>query len=273
MRALRNGIILYETLWILSAIISPQYPFSGVPGLLSWISTIVSIIGIPVVIWKSRHHGIMKYVVFIHGLLGLTGIISPLALPMCFYNYLGVNGKPIPDSPSGIYEWTEVVFVAFWFRYLSTYKNLRDPIIYLSSMFLILSSVPWDRVMSVLDVKEYMESCTQTDDHIGVKIVATEPVIIEARVDIMKVDVAIPPPHSPTITRGKVDGRTPKSPRCTEWQYVDLYGSIQGPFTREQMSAWYKAGFLQDDLRISRCGKYTFKTIREEFPPDTVPFD
>ena len=269
--ALRNGILLYETLWVLSAIISPASSLYGGFGLLWWVSTVVSMIVIPLLIWKSQHHGIMKYIVFLHGLLGTAGIISPLAAPISFWNYVRPNGKPAlsPDSPSGMYEWAEVVFVAFWLRYLTSFRKMQDSVIYLTSLFLLVSSVPWDRVMSAMDVREYTESGTQTQEILATAVISTEPVIIDARVDSMKKDVSNPS-IEPKISRKDVE----MSPSCaTEWEYIDLYGSIQGPFTRSQMSTWYKAGFLEDDLRVSPARQYTFKAIRDEFPNGTVPFD
>jgi hypothetical protein len=211
----------------------------------------------------------MKYIVFVHGLLGITGIISPLAAPLCFWNYVRPDRKTtiLPSSPSGIFEWAEVVFVAFWMRYLTSFPTIKDSVIYWSSMILLVSSVPWERVSSSLDVKEYLESGTQTEEILATSIMSTEPIIIDARVDSNKKDASIP---SMECILRKEDELIPS--RITEWQYIDLYGSIQGPFTKNQMSTWYKAGFLDNHLLVSPAGEYTFKTIRDEFP-DTAPFD
>lgn len=42
------------------------------------------------------------------------------------------------------------------------------------------------------------------------------------------------------------------------WYYIDLSGSIQGPFSTKLMRTWYNSGLLRDDLRVSR------KLAREE---------
>ena len=35
-----------------------------------------------------------------------------------------------------------------------------------------------------------------------------------------------------------------------QWHFIDRHDAMQGPFTDEEMRAWYEAGYLNDTLRI-----------------------
>jgi GYF domain len=41
-------------------------------------------------------------------------------------------------------------------------------------------------------------------------------------------------------------------PSLTDWFYLDPQGDTQGPFTAQDMSEWYKAGYFQESLMVRR---------------------
>jgi hypothetical protein len=42
------------------------------------------------------------------------------------------------------------------------------------------------------------------------------------------------------------------APSLTDWFYLDPQGDTQGPFTAQDMSEWYKAGYFQESLMVRR---------------------
>jgi hypothetical protein len=46
------------------------------------------------------------------------------------------------------------------------------------------------------------------------------------------------------------------------WYYIDHSGMIQGPFSSEEMDAWYLYEYFEDDLQIAFRNKSNFKRCR-----------
>ena len=66
-------------------------------------------------------------------------------------------------------------------------------------------------------------------------------------------DAAIRPEDPPAVTQ------------AVGWLYIDLERTVQGPFTSEEVVAWYAAGYLPPELLLRRTGPggpHSFREVR-----------
>merc|ERR1719480_98459 len=56
-----------------------------------------------------------------------------------------------------------------------------------------------------------------------------------------------------------------------EWEYLDMVGDVQGPFSSNAMCSWFVHGMLPRNLLV-RPSTGTFLPVRVYFPGDMVPF-
>lgn len=78
------------------------------------------------------------------------------------------------------------------------------------------------------------------ENHIDMKTVA------DFVANLIKDDPKEPDPIKPTPNH--VQNNFP-----TEWFYLDPQGDTQGPFSPQDMSEWYKAGYFQENLMVKRA--------------------
>lgn len=56
------------------------------------------------------------------------------------------------------------------------------------------------------------------------------------------------------------------------WQYLDQTGSVQGPFSLDEMRQWNRKGYFRADLLIRCCPEDSFVALAALFPAPLVPF-
>ncbi|KAH7698208.1 GYF domain containing protein [Aphelenchoides avenae] len=53
----------------------------------------------------------------------------------------------------------------------------------------------------------------------------------------------------------------PPAVECQEWVYLDPRGNLQGPFTNQQMQAWFANGYFKSDLMLRRADETQFTNL------------
>ena len=225
---------------------------SSISKLISVLSAIISFLIAFISSWNDIPYGILQYTQFIHGLFCSLGFVSPIALSLYIrqYDWALRNSHTARSRPGIISSLCSEMLVSLCLEYMCVIIGSSSELISVTSW--VVSCNPFYREPQVVPEVTTNVVIPKFSIRKLNAILTTDLILFEEPVS---------------------QKTTPKSISEHEWQYIDLHGTVQGPFSREQMSSWYKAGFLRDDLRVSPGDTYTFRPIRDVFKNTSVPFD
>jgi hypothetical protein len=250
MSSILNGIYLFHCISSFRVILGTAFPSDWFRASAVIVSLAFSIGScclwtrneIPAVVITRIH--------FIHALVGSAGFISPLAFVACVDHYGNRSSAWMRHQRNSIaFGLFLDLLVSILLDFIYSQKVLYIRIIPVTSFLMWSFSNAWIVPTSPVP-REVSDKCVNT---IGSKFMLRPPLSIKQLRTIY---------FLPQSQIGSID----------KWLYIDLHGTVQGPFTNDQMAAWYKAGFLKDDLRVSPADEYTFRTIREQFQ-SVPPFE
>jgi hypothetical protein len=251
-----HGIYLFHSLfffrWALETF--PDSPALLKLGLLLILS--ISFLLACDLCWNIVPSGVLRYSRYIHGIVGSIGYISPFVLYLCLSEYASLIQEPPSPRISriNIPSICLDMFVSLLLEYVSSTSGSSSSLIPVTSFLLCSSWVLGSPENPRITESKIPTSVPKFSLHRVKTIVSTESILVESMLPL-----PVPKPSLNSLHQ--------------EWQYIDLQGTVQGPFPREQMASWYKAGFLKDDLKVSPGDSYTFRSISDLFSESSVPFD
>jgi len=218
----------------------------------------------------SCDDGIRDLVLMVHACCGLLGFVSNLALPLGIEKVFRWKNAPFPKNENRRFLLSGLVLCSLcltllWLQLTAFTSANRDSS---ACLLFLLISVWIDRIFQSRNI-EYRD-CATSPDYCStqLEVFRAEPVVIEGS----EIIVSASPENETSLLLEKVSSpmaeTTPsdfssetrwmldltddgEEASSNEWFYVDLTGTVQGPFASHVMQAWYKAGHLRDSLRIS----------------------
>lgn len=252
MQAVVHGIYLFQCILHLNWVADLLRSISWVIRVVSLCFIVISVTCLVLLPDNRIRPGIVRNMRLVHNLVGSVGYVSPLIYSLLF------SSLTAPIYMHGKYrymrDWIHPIYVALFvtliLEYATSYSWLEQSVVPFTCM--VADSLVAD---STHPAKFRLTANKGTNTKLAIftlrqplSIITTERILCETVPETIK---SITPPD--------------------EWRYIDLHGTVQGPFPRERMCAWYQDGYLKDDLRVSPADSYTFRTIREIYA-DKRPF-